>query len=356
MSLLGVWRYLSVRLAICFEGCLLASNYSIRDSGGAFRMEISDIGGTPLLELKTLSENGNRVFSKCEFLNPSGSHKDRTYLNIVSRLEATGVIRPGMTLVDCSTGNGGAALAWIGRSKGYDVKIFMPEGMTEERKVQIRSYGAEIVETSKEGFLSEALRRAKNYQAERSDKECYFLDQSSSLLNRQSWEVCGEEIVQELKEHSIVPDFFVCSIGTGGTFSGIAKVLKREYNEIKTVGLEVNGSAPLFAERNQLAFEHRPHNLMGLGAGVLSANTSSELVDEVRLIDGFDAWARMKVFIEQEKIPIGPTCGANLLICDEIVRTFSRKNIVTLFFDSSWKYASRWDGVYPEYNEVNDVA
>ncbi|WP_256663434.1 MULTISPECIES: pyridoxal-phosphate dependent enzyme [unclassified Pseudomonas] len=81
-------------------------------------MELADIGGTPLIELKTLSINGNKVFSKCEFLNPSGSHKDRTYLNIVSRLEEAGVIWPGMTLIDCSTGNGGAALAWIGRLKG----------------------------------------------------------------------------------------------------------------------------------------------------------------------------------------------------------------------------------------------
>jgi cysteine synthase A len=318
-------------------------------------MELADIGGTPLVELKTLSINGNKVFSKCEFLNPSGSHKDRTYLNIVSRLEEAGVIWPGMTLIDCSTGNGGAALAWIGRLKGYKVKIFMPEGMTEERKVQIRSYGAEIVETPREGFLSEAVLRAKRYQAESSARESYFLDQSSNLLNRQSWKVCGEEIVRDLKVHGVVPDFFVCSIGTGGTFSGIAEVLKREYSEIRTVGVEVNNSAPLFAERHHLAFEHRPHNLMGIGAGVLSANTISELVDEVRVIEGSDAWARMKLFIDEEKIPIGPTCGANLLVCDEFARTFHKKNIVTLFFDSSWKYESRWDGVYPEYSEMNDV-
>lgn len=318
-------------------------------------MELADIGSTPLVELKTLSVNGNKVFSKCEFLNPSGSHKDRTYLNIVSRLEEVGVIWPGMTLIDCSTGNGGAALAWIGRLKGYKVKIFMPEGMTEERKVQIRSYGAEIVETPREGFLSEAVLRAKRYQAANSARESYFLDQSSNLLNRQSWKVCGEEIVRDLKVHGVVPDFFVCSIGTGGTFSGIAEVLKREYSEIRTVGVEVSNSAPLFAERHHLAFEHRPHNLMGLGAGVLSANTISELVDEVRVIEGSDAWARMKLFIDEEKIPIGPTCGANLLVCDEFSRAFHKKNIVTLFFDSSWKYASRWDGVYPEYSEVNDV-
>jgi cysteine synthase A len=318
-------------------------------------MELTDIGDTPFLELATLSINGNRFFSKCEFLNPSGSHKDRTYLNIVSRLEEAGVIKPGMTLIDCSTGNGGAALAWIGRSKGYKVKIFMPEGMTEERKAQIRSFGAEIVETKKEGFLSASVLKAKSYLAENSPKENYFLDQSSTLLNKEAWSACGDEIVAALKVQRVVPDFFVCSIGTGGTFSGIAEVLKREYSGIKTVGIEVSNSAPLYSERNKLTFEHRSHNLMGLGAGVLSVNTVSELVDEVRVIDGTDSWARMKQFIAEEKIPIGPTCGANLLVCEEIARDLHNKNIITLFFDSSWKYASRWDGIYPEYSEVSDV-
>ncbi|UEH06621.1 cysteine synthase family protein [Pseudomonas sp. HN8-3] len=319
-------------------------------------MELEDIGNTPLLELATLSVNGNRVFSKCEYLNPSGSHKDRTYLNIINKLEKAGVLKPGMTLIDCSTGNGGAALAWIGRLKGYGVKIFMPEGMTEERKTQIRTYGADIVETPKESFLTGAVLQAKAYLSENSSEEFYYLDQSNSLLNKDSWRCCGKEIVKQLSAQNIVPDFFVCSIGTGGTFSGIAEVLKQTYSGIKTIALEVSNSAPLFAQRNNLAFNHRSHNLMGLGAGVLSANTDSGLVDEIRVIDDVDAWARMKHFIASEKIPIGPTCGANLLMCDEIVQAHKRKNIVTLFFDSSWKYASRWDGFYPEYSEVRHVA
>ncbi|KRP67722.1 cysteine synthase family protein [Pseudomonas orientalis] len=318
-------------------------------------MELKDIGNTPLVELATLCANGNRVFSKCEYLNPSGSHKDRTYLNIINRLEEAGTISPGMTLVDSSTGNGGAALAWIGRLKGYKVKVFMPEGMTEERKIQIRSYGAEIVETPREFFLQGAVRRAKDYVLKTSSKDCYCLDQSNSLLNKEGWIVCGNELVKQLSMQNVVPDFFVCSIGTGGTFSGIAEVFKQAYSGIKTIALEVSNSAPLFAQRNNLAFNHQPHNLMGLGAGVISANTDPGLIDEISVIDGADAWPRMKQFIESEKLPIGPTCGANLLMCDEIVKLFQNKNIVTLFFDSSWKYASRWDGFYPEYGEVRHV-
>ena len=319
-------------------------------------MELKDIGNTPLVELATFFENGNRVFSKCEFLNPSGSHKDRTYLNIVNRLEEARIIAPGMTLIDCSTGNGGAALAWIGRLKGYRIKIFMPEGMTQERKAQIRLYGAEIVETPKELFLSGSVLQAKAYVSENSSKDVYYVDQCNCLLNKDGWRICGEEMVEQLRAQDIVPDFFVCAIGTGGTFSGIAEVMKREYAKIKTIGLEVDRSAPLFSQRNNLPFNHHSHNLMGLGAGVISANTDPNLVDEIRVVDGTGAWSRMKHFIESEKLPIGPTCGANLLACDELVRTLKNKNIVTLFFDSAWKYESRWDGLYPEYSEVNHVA
>ncbi|MGE8097012.1 cysteine synthase family protein [Pseudomonas fluorescens] len=315
-------------------------------------MKLSDIGNTPLLEIERLANNGNRIFSKCEFMNPTGSHKDRTYLNIVNTLESTGVIRKGMTLIDCSTGNGGAALAWIGKEKGYTIKIFMPEGMTDERKEQIRSFGAEIVETPKETFLNGAVSKAKEYMESNNDENTYFLDQSNTLLNKEAWHSCGEEIVEELKAKGVVPDFFICSIGTGGTFSGIAEILKREYKDIKTIGIEVNSSAPLYASRKGLKFEHHHHNLMGLGAGVLSINTVPDLVDEVMVVDGDDSWNRMKKFVSENDLGIGPTCGANLVICEQISRSFDNKNIVTLFFDSSWKYKSRWDGVYPEYMEV----
>ena len=138
-------------------------------------MDLADIGNTPFLEIKSVLANRNRLFSKCEYMNPTGSHKDRTYLNIITGLESEGVIEKGMTLIDCSTGNGGAALAWIGREKGYKVKIFMPEGMTDERKAQIRSLGAEIIETPKETFLLGAISAAKEYvRLHGVDGGCFF--------------------------------------------------------------------------------------------------------------------------------------------------------------------------------------
>lgn len=142
----------------------------------------------------------------------------------------------------------------------------------------------------------------------------------------------------------------MCSIGTGGTFSGISEVLKARCPNIKTIGIEVDRSAPLYAKKNNLEFCHKPHNMMGLGAGVLSCNTNEQVIDEVVVVDGAYSWNRMKKFIEEEQLGVGPTCGANLYVCEQLSRAVTGKTIVTLLFDSAWKYKSRWSGVYPEYN------
>ncbi|GGN18602.1 MULTISPECIES: cysteine synthase family protein [Marinomonas] len=249
-------------------------------------LNLHHVGNTPLHQVNSIDANGNTVFAKCEFMNPTGSHKDRTFLYMVTELEAAGEIKPGMTLVDCSTGNGGAALAWIGKRKGYNVKIFMPEGMTQERKDQIREFGAEIIETDKNLFLNGSVQAAKDYMLDKNPEDFYFLDQGSSLLNKAAWLQCGNEIVSQLEGKNIIPDYFVCSIGTGGTFSGIAEVLKARYPSLKTIGIEVDKSAPLYSKKNNLVFTHKPHNMMGLGAGVLSCNTNESVIDEIVTVDG----------------------------------------------------------------------
>ncbi|QUG76765.1 pyridoxal-phosphate dependent enzyme [Erwinia sp. E602] len=311
-------------------------------------MKIADVGGTKLLKLPGLEFNGNKLFAKCELSNPSGSHKDRTYLHILNTLENEGRIHPGMTLVDCSTGNGGAALAWIAREKGYKVVIFMPAGMTQERIEQIKSFSAKIIETPASDFLNGSVEAAEKYSEGK--KDVYFINQSSNTLNMEAFYSCGREIVNDLTIMSVVPDYFVCSIGTGGTFSGIASVLKDVYPNIETVGVEVDKSSPVYAIRHHLNFKHHSHNLMGLGAGVLSANTKLSVIDDIRLVNGDAAWKRMKSFINSEGLGIGPTCAANLIVSEEIMKNISNKVIVTLFFDSAWKYKSRWAGVYPEYS------
>jgi cysteine synthase A len=283
------------------------------------------------------------VYAKCEFRNPTGSHKDRIFSYMIDVLERRGTIAPGWTLVECSTGNGGAALARAGLARGYRVVVLMPAGMTIERKTQIRAFGAEIIETDPDGFLLRAEHEAREYV--RRHPRSYFLDQSTNPLNRQAWRVAGEEIVTDFRRLGRPADAFVCSLGTGGTFSGIAQALRAEFPGMATIAVEVEASAPLRAKRDRVPFEHRPHNLMGLGPGKIPPNVREDLIDEVRTVTGEQAWSMMKRLIAEEKLFTGPTAGANAAIAAEVAaRLPAGRSVVTVLFDSAWKYVSVWDG------------
>ncbi len=310
---------------------------------------IAAIGNTELRRLQNLTDGTMaQILAKCEFRNPTGSHKDRVFHHMIDALEKAGEIKPGMRLIECSTGNGGAALAQVGLARGYEVVVIMPAGMTMERKTQIGALGAEVVETDPAGFLDTSEEFARQYVT--GHPGSYFLDQSNSELNWQAWRACGHEIVVQCRELGVAPDAFVCSIGTGGTFSGITDVLRDAYPEIRTVAIEVDKSAPLFAKRNGTGFVHHRHNLMGLGPGRIPPNVREDLIDEVRTISGDDGWLMMKRLISDEKLFTGPTAGSNVHIAREVAAELGPgRTIVTVLFDSAWKYFSVWGGDYPEY-------
>jgi cysteine synthase A len=312
---------------------------------------VATVGNTDLYRIRTIAEPGAAdIFAKCEFRNPTGSHKDRVFHHIIAEFESAGTIRPGMTLVDCSTGNGGAALAQAGGARGYDVVVIMPEGMTIERKTQIETLGARIIETPADGFLDIAEETARRFVAD--NPNSYYLDQSSNQLNRDAWRACGQEIVDEFKLLGRTVDLFVCSIGTGGTFSGIAEVLRENFPGVRTVAVEVDKSAPLYAKREGRQFHHEPHNLMGLGPGKIALNLREDLVDEVTLISGQDGWDMMKTLISREKLFVGPTAGGNLFAAQRYAREAGPdRTVVTVLFDSAWKYFSVWDGNYGRYQQ-----
>ncbi|HEY1915179.1 MAG TPA: pyridoxal-phosphate dependent enzyme [Streptosporangiaceae bacterium] len=307
---------------------------------------IAAIGGTELCRLRRVVPAGAaRVYAKCEFRNPTGSHKDRIFNYMIDALELRGAIEPGWTLVECSTGNGGAALAQVGLARGYRVVILMPAGMTIERKTQIGAFGAEIIETDPAGFLLQAEDEARAYV--RRHPRSYFLDQSTNPLNWQAWRKAGEEIAADFRRLGRPVDRFVCSIGTGGTFSGIADALKAEFPDLVTVAVEVDVSAALLAKRTHQPFQHQPHNLMGLGPGKIPGNAREELIDEVRTVSSDQAWSMMKRLIAEEKLFTGPTAGANAFVAAQVAAELpADQSIVTVLFDSAWKYVSVWDGDY----------
>jgi cysteine synthase len=310
---------------------------------------VATVGNTDLYRIRNIAEPGAAaIYAKCEFRNPTGSHKDRVFHHIIAELESAGMIRPGMTLIDCSTGNGGAALAQAGGARGYNVVVIMPEGMTIERKTQIETLGGRIIETPADGFLDTAEETARQFVADHPGS--FYLDQSSNQLNRDAWRSCGQEIVDEFKLLGRTVDLFVCSIGTGGTFSGIAEVLRENFPDVRTVAVEVDKSAPLYAKREGAEFHHEPHNLMGLGPGKIALNLREDLVDEVALISGQDGWDMMKTLINRERLFVGPTAGGNVFAATRYARAVGPdKTIVTVLFDSAWKYFSVWDGNYRQY-------
>ena len=304
------------------------------------------VGGTELCRLRhVVRPGGAAVYAKCEFRNPTGSHKDRIFNHMIDVLERRAEIAPGWTLVECSTGNGGAALAHIGLARGYRVVVLMPAGMTVERKTQIRAFGAEIIETDAEGFLLQAEDEAREYV--RRHPRSYFLDQSTNQLNWQAWQQAGREIAADVRRMGRAVDTFVCSIGTGGTFSGIAAALRSEFPAMRTVAVEVDVSAPLWAKREHRPFRHSPHNLMGLGPGKIPPNVREDLIDEVRTVTGAQAWTMMKRLIAEEKLFTGPTAGANAHVAAQVAAGRpAGRSVVTVLFDSAWKYVSVWDGDY----------
>jgi cysteine synthase A len=314
------------------------------------RKQQLSVGNTPFVQIERLTQADSAgVWGKCEFLNPTGTPKDRLYTSIIERLEQTRQISPGMTLVDASTGNGGGALARAAYLKGYKSVVVMPEGMTQERKDMIRFWRGQIIESPADAFLQGAETAARQYIAGR--PEAYYLNQATTPYNRESMRSIGKEIVEECRRLNLKPDVFVCSIGTGGTYTGVATELEDAFPGILKVGIEVDKSAPLYAKRNGGSFNHRPHNLMGLGPGKIGGNLDEKLVDEIVTVSGGDAWRMMKTLVQQG-LETGPTSGANVFVAREYAgRLGSSGMVVTILFDAAWKYISIWDGQYELYQD-----
>lgn len=309
------------------------------------------VGATPFVRLERVTPPGSAaIWVKCEFANPTGTPKDRLYTHLIEQLETGGEISPGMTLVDASTGNGGGALARAARLKGYEAVVFMPEGMTLERKQLIDEWQGRIVETPANEFLAGAEAAARRFVAARPG--AYYLNQATTPLNREALRAVGREMVESCHALGLRPDVFVCSIGTGGTYTGVATELQAAFPHIHKVGIEVDKSAPLHAKRHGCSFRHQHHNLMGLGPGKIGGNLDESLVDKVVTVNGEDAWGMMKCLVDKEGLGTGPTSGANVLVALEHARRLGPTGtVVTVMFDASWKYLSIWDGRYKLYED-----
>ncbi len=293
------------------------------------------IGNTPLVKLHTLSDNAN-IYAKCEFLNPI-SIKDRPVLNIIEEAERKGIIKPGDTLIESTSGNTGMAICYIAAIKGYKAILCMSEIQSVERRQVMKAFGAEFVLTPKELGTSGA--RKKMYEILEEHPEYFYVGQHKNMDNPNAhYKTTGPEIWRDTDG---TVDIFVAGVGTGGTLCGTGKYLKEQKESVKLVGVEPL-EAP-FVSKGQF----KPHRIMGLAPGFMPDTLDKDIIDEWELVGEEEAFAMCRHLARHEGLLCGITSGA---VACAVKRVADRpenkgKTIVCVFADSGQRYLSV-DGLY----------
>ncbi|MEA2226540.1 MAG: cysteine synthase [Solirubrobacteraceae bacterium] len=272
------------------------------------------------------------LYGKLESFNPGGSVKDRIGVAMIDAAEAEGRIEPGRTMVvEATSGNTGIALAFCCAAKGYDLTIFLPQGMSREREALLRLYGARVEMVESLGGMNEAVDAAR---AMARDADVFLPDQFSNPANPEAHRTgTGPEILRALEDRV---DVFVAGVGTGGTITGVGEALKAQNPNALVVAVEPAASAVLSGERPG------PHRIQGIGAGFVPEVLNLEIVDEVLACPDDAAIEHAHRLAAREGILAGMSCGAAVWAALEIAkRPESRgKRIVTVLPDSGERYIS----------------
>ena len=293
------------------------------------------IGNTPLMEVTNLEKDQNleaKVLVKLEYLNPAGSVKDRVAKSMIEDAEERGVLKPGATIIEPTSGNTGIGLAAIAASRGYRLILTMPETMSVERRNILKAYGAEIVLTEGAKGMSGAIAKAEELAAsiEGSFLAGQFDNPANPTAHRKS---TGPEIWEDTEG---AVDLFVAGVGTGGTITGVGGYLKEKKPELKIVAVEPSDSPVLSGGKPG------PHKLQGIGAGFVPKVLDTEVYDEIMQIGSEEAFAAAKLFAHKEGILVGISAGAALHAALEQAKRPENKGktIVVLLPDSGDRYYS----------------
>ena len=293
------------------------------------------VGNTPLVALQKYSKNRQlnaEIIAKVEFFNPGGSVKDRVALNMIVEAEKNGVLKPGSTIIEPTSGNTGVGLSLVGAFKGYKVILTMPETMSIERRKLAAAYGTEIVLTPGSEGMKGAIRKAEELRD--SIPGAVILQQFENPANPSiHLATTGEEIWNQ-SEGKI--DIFVAGVGTGGTVSGAGAALKKHNPAVKVVAVEPASSAVLSGQPSGA------HKIQGIGAGFVPKNFNAEVVDEILPVANEDAFAAARAIAKEEGIFVGISSGAALHAATVLaLRPENAGNrIVALLPDTGERYLS----------------
>lgn len=290
------------------------------------------IGNTPMLRLNRLAAGLDvEILAKLEMFNPY-SLKDRPALYIIEEAERAGQLAPGGTIVEASSGNAGTALTYIGRLRGYRVIICMSELMSDEHKQLMRALGAELVLTPAESGIRGSREKAQEIAA--SLPNAIYTEQHHNPANAKSHrETTAEEIWRDTGGRV---DIFVHGLGSCGTMSGVAQVLKERKPSVRCIGIEPEGAALMSRG------EFKPHRLLGIGPGFVPALFDRELMDEIVTVSVEDAFATCRRIAAEEGLMVGITSGASAFVALDLARQPENagKTIVIVFADAGQAYMS----------------
>lgn len=293
---------------------------------------IDTIGHTPLIEITGVAGQQARLIVKPELFNPGGSVKDRAALSMIEDAERRGILQPGATIIEPTSGNTGVGLAWIASLKGYHTILTMPDTMSEERRALLRAYGAQLVLTPGQEGMAGAISKAQQLLQEIPGSVILgqFVNPANPLIHEQT---TGEEIWQDTDGQI---DIFVAGVGTGGTLIGTARSLKKHKPHVQIVAVEPATSAVLSGGKKG------PHGLQGIGAGFVPDIYDADIVDQVLPITDADAIKGARMLAHHYGILAGISSGAAFMAAAQLAaRPEHRgKMIVCLLPDTGERYLS----------------
>jgi cysteine synthase len=290
------------------------------------------IGRTPLVRLQRVTPPGVEVLAKVEWYGPTGSVKDRIYAHMLARAEERGDLRPGMTVIECTTGNAGIACAAVAAIKGYECVVVMPQGMSAERKTMIAGYGAELVLTPGAGTDID-LALAKMREIRDADPGRYFFPgEFENPDNPEAQEASGVEIWEQAGGQV---DAVVGSQGTGGWISGVARALKRLNPDVKAFAVEP-AECPLISEGSW-----GTHGVPGIADGIVAPNLDLAVLDGVVRVSTAEALDTARRLAKEEGMLCGPSSGINVAAVHKVSEEHDEfARIVTVIPDTGQRYLS----------------